>query len=90
MIKLTTKEDVVLLVEEASEMFEETGCVPDLDGKKVRAEKIVPRAKQYGDNRQSQGKLRCNNMAFAGVYVGSLVAITKMAEVLSQISTYRP
>jgi hypothetical protein len=47
MIKLTTKEDVALLVEEASEMFEETGCVPDLDGKKVRAEKIVPRAKRY-------------------------------------------
>ena len=47
MIKLTTKEDIALLVEEASEMFEETGCVPDVDGKKVRAEKIVPRAKQY-------------------------------------------
>ena len=46
-IKLTTKEDIALLVEEASEMFEETGCVPDVDGKKVRAEKIVPRAKQY-------------------------------------------
>jgi hypothetical protein len=29
-------------------------------------------------------------MAFAGVYVGSLVAVTKMAEVLPQISTYRP
>jgi hypothetical protein len=47
MTKLTTKEDVALLVEEASEMFEETGCVPDVDGKKVRAEKIVPRAKRY-------------------------------------------
>ena len=47
MIKLTTKADIELLVEEASEMFEETGCVPDVDGKKVRAEKIVPRAKRY-------------------------------------------
>ena len=47
MVKLTTKEDIALLVEEASEMFEETGCVPDVDGKKVGAEKIVPRAKQY-------------------------------------------
>ena len=28
-------------------MFEETGCVPDVDGKKVRAEKIVPHAKRY-------------------------------------------
>jgi hypothetical protein len=41
MIKLTTKEDVALLVEEASEMFEETGCVPDLDGKKVRAQALM-------------------------------------------------
>ena len=90
MVKLTTKEDIALLVEEASEMFEETGCVPDVDGTKVRAEKIVPRAKHIGDNRQPQGKLRCNDMAFAGVYVGSLVAVTKMAEVLPQISTYRP
>ena len=40
MIKLTTKEDVALLIAEASEMFEETGCVPDVDGKKVRAETI--------------------------------------------------
>ena len=47
MVKLTTKEDIALLVEEASEMFEETGCVPDVDGKKVRAEKIVPHAKRY-------------------------------------------
>ena len=47
MTKLTTKEDIALLVEEAAEMFEETGCVPDIDGKKVRAEKIVPRAKRY-------------------------------------------
>ena len=39
MVKLTTKEDIALLVEEASEMFEETGCVPDVDGKKVRAER---------------------------------------------------
>ena len=46
MIKLTTKADIELLVEEASEMFEETGCVPDIDGKKIRAEKIVPRAKR--------------------------------------------
>jgi hypothetical protein len=47
MVKLTTKEDIALLVEEASEMFDETGCVPDIDGRKVRAEKIIPRAKRY-------------------------------------------
>ena len=47
MTKLTTKEDVELLVAEALEMFEQTGCVPDVDSKKVPAEKIVPLAKQY-------------------------------------------
>jgi hypothetical protein len=29
-------------------------------------------------------------MAFAGVYVSSLVVVTKMAEVLPKTSTYRP
>jgi hypothetical protein len=47
MIKLTTKGDVAQLIAEASEMFEETGCVPDVYGKKVGAETIVPRAKRY-------------------------------------------
>ena len=47
MIKLTTKEDVALLVAEASEMFEQTACVPDVDGRKVPAERVVPHAKQY-------------------------------------------
>jgi len=45
--KLKSKEDVALLVAEASEMFERTACVPDVDGKKVPAETIVPHAKQY-------------------------------------------
>jgi hypothetical protein len=92
MIKLTTKEDIALLIEEASEMFEKTGCVPDVDGKKVRAEKIVPRARRYilETIDSPQGRLRCSDMALAGVYVGSLVAVTKMAEVLPKISTYRP
>ena len=35
------------LLKEASEMFEETGCVPGIDGNEVRAEKIVPDVKEY-------------------------------------------
>src|SRR5215510_7897317 len=35
------------LLKEASEMFEETGCVPGVDGAEVPAETIVPDAKQY-------------------------------------------
>jgi hypothetical protein len=35
------------LLKEAREMFEETGCVPGIDGEEVPAEKIVPDAKDY-------------------------------------------
>ena len=35
------------LLEKASEMFDETGCVPGFDGEEVPAETIVPDAKEY-------------------------------------------
>jgi hypothetical protein len=35
------------LLKEASEMFEETGCVPGIDGEQVPAQLIVPEAKKY-------------------------------------------
>ena len=35
------------LLKEAREMFEQIGCVPDADGEPVRAETIVPDAKEY-------------------------------------------
>jgi hypothetical protein len=41
-----TKEARTLL-EKASEMFEETGCVPGSHGEEVPAETIVPDAKEY-------------------------------------------
>jgi hypothetical protein len=41
-----TKEDMALL-EKASEVFDETGCVPGFDGEEVPAETIVPDAKKY-------------------------------------------
>jgi len=46
MSKAIDKEFMALL-KEASEMFEETGCVPSIDGEEVPAEKIVPDAKEY-------------------------------------------
>jgi hypothetical protein len=46
MSKPTTKE-VRALLETASEMFGETGCVPGIDGEEVRAETMVPDAKEY-------------------------------------------
>jgi hypothetical protein len=41
-----TKEARTLL-EKASEMFDETGCVPGFDGEEVPAETMVPNAKHY-------------------------------------------
>jgi hypothetical protein len=35
------------LLNEASEVFEETGCVPGMDGEPVLVETIVPDAKKY-------------------------------------------
>ena len=46
MSRAITKEESVLLYE-ASEMFDETGCVPGIDGEQVPAERIVPDAKEY-------------------------------------------
>ena len=46
MSKVTTKE-VRALLDTASEMFDETGCVPGIDGEEVRAESMVPDAKEY-------------------------------------------
>ena len=46
MSKVITKKERSLL-EEASEMFEETGSVPGIDGEQVPAERIVPDVKKY-------------------------------------------
>ena len=46
MSKAITKERMALL-NEASDMFDETGCVPGIDGEQVPAERIVPDAKEY-------------------------------------------
>jgi hypothetical protein len=46
MSRAITKERMALL-NEASEMFDETGCVPGIDGEQVPAERIVPDAKEY-------------------------------------------
>jgi hypothetical protein len=40
-------EKCMALLKGASEMFEETGCVPGIDGEQVPAERIVPDAKEY-------------------------------------------
>jgi hypothetical protein len=39
--------ECMALLKEVSEMFEETGCVPGIDGEPVRAETMMPDAKEY-------------------------------------------
>ena len=46
MSKAKTKE-YEALVKKVGEMFDETGCVPDIDGEEVLAERLVPDAKEY-------------------------------------------
>ena len=46
MKKFITKEEMALL-NGAGEMFNETGCVPGIDGEQVPAERMVPDAKKY-------------------------------------------
>jgi hypothetical protein len=46
MSKAIPKEWMALL-KEATDMFEETGCVPGADGEQVPAQTIVPDAKEY-------------------------------------------
>ena len=46
MRKVITKDEMVLL-NEAGEMFDQTGCVPGNDGEQVPAERLVPDAKEY-------------------------------------------
>ena len=46
MSKARTKEEMALL-KEASEMFDETGCVHGFDGEQVPAQKLVPKVKEY-------------------------------------------
>src|SRR5215475_13339535 len=43
----TITKEVRALVETASETFDETGYVPGIDGEEVRAEAMVPDAKEY-------------------------------------------
>ena len=46
MRKVITKEEMTRL-KEVGEMFDQTGCVPGIDGEQVPAERLVPDAKEY-------------------------------------------
>ena len=61
MSKTITKGDIALLVANASEMFDETGRVPGLDGEEVPAEGMVPHAKQYISETIDDSKALCDS-----------------------------
>jgi hypothetical protein len=43
----TIPKECMALLKEASEMFDETGCVSGVDGEEVPAETIIPDVKEY-------------------------------------------
>src|SRR5262245_50022761 len=53
--------EIRALVETASEMFDETGCVPGIDGEEVRAETIVPDAKEYTSESIDNPEVLCDS-----------------------------
>ena len=59
MSKATTKE-VRAILETASELFDETGCVPGIDGEEVRAETMVPNAKEYTSESIENPEVLCD------------------------------
>ncbi len=90
MSKAITKECMALL-KEASEMFDETGCVPGIDGEEVPAERIVPDAKEYISETIDDPETIYDPeiMGCTWVSPGPFVAGTKMASKMPQGRTSR-
>ena len=72
-------------------MFNETGCVPGIDGEEVRAEAMVPDAKEYISESIDNPEVPYDSadMGYTWVYAGSFVAGTKMASEMPQARTSR-
>ena len=72
-------------------MFNETGCVPGIDGEQVPAERMVPDVKgiYLGDDRRPGSNLRPGDMGYTWVYAGPFVAGTKMASKMPQARSSR-
>jgi len=85
-----TKEDRALL-ERASEMFEETGCVPGSDGEEVPAETMVPDAKKYilETINDPEAFHDPEIWGYARVHAGPFVVGAKMAAKMPQARTSR-
>jgi hypothetical protein len=75
------------LLKEASEMFEETGCVPDADGEPVQAETMVPDAKEYISETIPESDLRRGDMGYAWICPCCFVARAKVATKVSNTRT---
>jgi hypothetical protein len=85
MNKAITEEERALL-KETSEMFDETGCVPGIDGEEVPAERIVPNAKEYISEAIDNPETIYDPEIWdtPGVYASSFVAGPKMASKMPQ------
>jgi hypothetical protein len=72
-------------------MFDETGCVPGIDGEEVPAERIVPNAKQYISEAIDNPETIYDPeiMGHAWVYAGPFLAGTEMASKMPEARTSR-
>jgi hypothetical protein len=87
MSKALTKEQKALL-EEAGELFNETGCVPGIDGEQVPAEKLVPDVKEYISETIGNAEATYDPEIW-DTCASPFVAGTKMAPKMSQARTSR-
>ena len=70
------------LLKEASEIFNETGCVPGIEGEQVPTERIVPDAKAYISGTIDDPEIR--RLGYVWIYAGPFVAGQKMASKMPQ------
>jgi hypothetical protein len=84
-------EECMALLKEASEMFEETGCVPGIDGEQVPAEMIVPDVKEYILETIDDPETMYDpgDMGYTWVCASPFVAGTKMEPKMPQARTSR-
>ena len=84
MKKVITKEEMALL-NGAGEMFNETGCVPGIDGEQVPAERMVPDAKEYILESIDDPEATYDPEIWdSPIYAGAFLADAKMAAKMPQ------
>jgi len=83
--------ECMALLKEASEMFEETGCVPGIDGEPVQAQTMALDAKEYISETidDPEAIYDPGDMGYTWICSGHFVAGTKVATKMSEACASR-